>query len=174
VTHWAGFMERKSKKRQWPNVYKRRHRGGHTSYIVDLGKVENKRQRHSFDDKATADTFAEQKRAERKNEGTAALALTPKTRADAAKAEKLLQGHEVSLETCAEYYVKHVIAYRNAPTVTEIINKMIAEAEQNNRRDRTVVDLRNRCELFAEDFPNTRLNEISLDELKEWFGDADD
>ncbi|MDB6021307.1 MAG: hypothetical protein JWQ04_1164, partial [Pedosphaera sp.] len=167
-------MSRKSKKRQWPNVYEREHRSGEASFVVDLGLVNGKRERHSFTDKASANTFAEQKRVERLNEGTAALGLSRETRSDAAKAEKLLKPHGVTLEESAKYYLKHVISFRNAPTVDQIIDKMVAEAEQNNRRDRTVLDLKNRCKVFSEDFPNTRLSEISLDELKEWFAEADD
>lgn len=167
-------MKRKSKKRQWPNVYKRKHRSGQASYVVDLGLINGTRERHSFNDKTSADTFAEQKRTDRKNEGTAALALSQQTRADAVKAEKLLKPHGVTLEEAAKYFDTHVIAYRNAPTVTEIINKLVTEAGQNNRRDRTIRELKERLKVFSEDFPNTRLSEISLDQLKEWFAEADD
>ncbi|MDB6108302.1 MAG: hypothetical protein JWR69_52 [Pedosphaera sp.] len=167
-------MARKSKKRQWPNVYKRTHRGGEVSFVVDLGLVNHKRERHAFKDKESAATFAEQKQAERKNEGTAALALSQETRADAAKAEKLLKPHGVTLEEAAQYYAKHVIAYKNTPKLDQIIDQMVQEAEQNHRRDRTVLDLKNRCKVFAEDFPDTRLSEISFDQIKGWFAEADD
>ena len=86
----------------------------------------------------------------------------------------MLKPHGVTLEESAKYFLKHVIAYRNAPTVDQIIDKMVGEAEKNNRRDRTIFDLKNRCKVFSEDFADTRLSEISLDELKEWFAEADD
>ena len=76
MTHCRIFMAQKSKKRQWPNVYSRTHSGGQASYVVDLGLVNGKRERHAFKDKVSADTFAEQKKVERQNEGTAALGLS--------------------------------------------------------------------------------------------------
>jgi hypothetical protein len=63
------------RKRSWPNVYTRVHRSGQASYVVDVGLINGKRERPSFKTKAEADTFAELKRSERQNQGTAALAL---------------------------------------------------------------------------------------------------
>ncbi|MEI6393994.1 MAG: hypothetical protein WCT12_23190 [Verrucomicrobiota bacterium] len=74
------------------------------------------RERPSFKTKAEADTFAELKRTERQNQGTSALALPQAIKVDAAKASTLLMPHNISLEEAAKYYLKHVIAYRNAPT----------------------------------------------------------
>ena len=82
-------MSRKSKKRQWPNVYEREHRSGEASFVVDLGLVHGKRERHSFKDKVSADTFAEQKKVERQNEGTSALGLSQATCSDAANSNEL-------------------------------------------------------------------------------------
>lgn len=45
-------------------------------WAVDLGLINGKRERHCFQTKADAETFAEVKRTERTNEGTAALGLS--------------------------------------------------------------------------------------------------
>lgn len=102
-------MLRRRKKRQWPNVYSRVHRSGETGFIVDLGLINGKRQRHSFQTKVEADTFAESKRVERQNEGTAALGLSQETRQDAAKAAAILSPAGVSLLQAAQYYQQHVL-----------------------------------------------------------------
>ena len=63
------------RKRSWPNVYTRVHGSGQASYVVDIGLINGKRERHSFKTKAEAGTFAELKRIERQNQGAAALAM---------------------------------------------------------------------------------------------------
>lgn len=60
---------------QWPHVYSRQRRSGQARYVVDIGLINGKRERPSFMTKAEAGTFAELKRTERQNQGTAALAL---------------------------------------------------------------------------------------------------
>ncbi len=166
-------MIRKRKKRQWPNFYPRTHRSGEISFVVDLGLVNGKRERHCFTSKLEAQTFAEAKRIERQNEGTAALALSSDTRQDAAKAAAILTPHGVSLLQAAEYYAQHVIAYQNAPPVADITRKMIEDAEKNDRRDRTVSELKSRLSTFAGDFPDRRLSEIAVEEIEEWLDQED-
>ncbi len=98
--------------------------------MVDLGLVDGLRQRHSFQTKAEADSFAEAKRVERQNEGAAALGLSPAVRQDAAKAYALLSSHGVSLLRAAQYYADHVIKYLDAPMVTEIAKRMVVDAQR--------------------------------------------
>ena len=164
----------KSRQRQWPPVYSRTQRSGQVSYVVDLGLVNGKRERYSFKTKGEADSFAQLKRTERSNQGAKAILLSAATRQDAIAAEKLIKEHGVTLVESAQYYLDHVIAYRTAPTIGEIVNRMVANAEKNNRRERTVVDLKNRLHKFADDFPNTRLSEITIDEIKDWLDDWED
>jgi hypothetical protein len=149
-------------------VYSRKHRSGQASYVADLGLINGKRERHSFKTKAEADTFAELKKTERQNQGTAALALPQAIKVDASKASTLLIPHNVSLEEAAKYYLKHVIAYRNAPIISQIVAQMVGEAEKNDRRDRTVGDLKSRLTTFAEGFPDRRLSELTVEEIKAW------
>jgi integrase len=156
------------RKRTWPNVYKRVHRRGQVSYVVDLGLIGLQRKRRSFKTKAEADTFAELKRTERTNHGTAALSLSDAIRVDAVKANTLLSPHGVSMKEAAQYYVDHVVAYRQAPTVSQIVERLIADAERNDRRPRTILDLKTRLRAFAEDFPDRRLSELTVEELKDW------
>jgi hypothetical protein len=157
---------RKQKSWQWPNVYSRVHRSGETGFIVDLGLINGKRERHSFKTKGEADTFAEAKRTERLNEGTAALGLSQDARQDAAKALEILTPHGITLLQSAEYYSRHVLAYRNAPLVPKIVTRLVADAEKNDRRDRTVEELRSRLTTFSEDFADRRLSEITVEEIE--------
>src|SRR5208282_2859929 len=162
------------RKRSWPNIYTRVHGSGQASYVVDIGLINGKRERHSFKTKAEAGTFAELKRTERQNQGTAALAMPQAIKVDASKASVLLIPHNVSLEEAAKYYLKHVIAYRNAPTVSQIVERMIADAEKNDRRDRTVKDLKSRLGAFAAGFPGRRMSELAVEEAEKLLKNAHD
>ena len=77
------------RKRSWPNVYTRVHGSGQASYVVDIGLINGKRERHSFKTKAEASTFAELKKTERQNQGATALAMPQAIKVDAAKASAL-------------------------------------------------------------------------------------
>ena len=90
---------------------------------------------------------------------------------EAAKATEILNPHGTSLVEAANYYLKHVIAFRSAPTVSEIVAKMLKDAEANGRRERTIGDLRHRLELFAADFGSAKLSEISLEDIQDWLGE---
>lgn len=161
------------KKRQWPNVYSRVHRSGETGFIVDLGLINGRREPHSFKTKGEADTFAEARRAERLNEGASALALSQADRQDAAKALETLRPHDITLTKAADYYFQHVLAYRNAPLVPEVVARLIADTEKNDRRDRTVAELRSRLTIFANDFEDRRLSEVTVEEIEAWTNEED-
>jgi len=162
---------KQKRRRTWPHVYSRTNRGGQASYVVDLGLINGKRERLSFKTKGEADSVAEQKRTEKLNQGTAALSLPYEIKVAAAKAHSLLAPHDVTLIEAAEYYLDHVIAYRNAPKIKELVERMVTEAEKNDRRDRTVLDLKNRLNTFADEFSDTQLSELTVDDIKDWLND---
>ncbi len=164
-------MLTRRRRRTWPNVYSRLHRSGEKGFVVDLGLIDGKRTRYSFTSKVEADAFAEAKRIERQNEGTAALALPLEVRQDAAKAYALLAPSGVSLLQAAEYYRQHVLAFREAPLIEEIVKRLLEDAKRNDRRERTIAELKFRLEAFRDDFEGRRLSDITVDELKEWVDD---
>lgn len=164
-------MSKTKRVRQWPPIYTQYNRSGQPSYIVDLGKVEGQRKRPSFPTKTEANTYAEQARILKANEGMAALTLPQDIRLDAAKASQILEPHGVSILEAAKYYQKHVLAYKTAPVIKDIVERYIADSVKRNLRQRTVEDLKHRLNTFAADFGESRMSEVSLDELKEWVMD---
>jgi DNA replication protein DnaD len=60
------------------------------------------------------------------------------------------------------------VAYRNAPLINQIVEQMIADAEKNDRRNRTVSELKSRLTTFVEYFPDRRLSELTVEEIKAW------
>ncbi len=68
---------------------------------MDLGLINDKRQRHSFKTSDEVNTFAELKTTERQDQGVAAPGLRHEIKVDAAKASAILKPHGVSLEEVA-------------------------------------------------------------------------
>ena len=60
----------------------RNQRTGQVSYVVDLGLMNGQRERHSFETKGEADSFAQLKRTERSNLGAKAVLFPTSTRQD--------------------------------------------------------------------------------------------
>ncbi len=98
----------KSKPRKtprWPKIYTRVHRSGQPGYVVDLGLINGKRERHTFKTKVEAETFAELARVKKQNEGTAAFGMSESLRLDATRASALLAPHRVNLVEAAQYFL---------------------------------------------------------------------
>lgn len=164
-------MNKHSKRSKWPRIHIAKHRSGQVSFQVDLGFVEGKRKRVNFATKGEAEAYSEQSRIARANEGMEAFTLNQDIRLDAVKANRLLAPHGVTILESAKYYEKHVLAYKTAPTVKEIVQRYLADCKNRNLRPRTIGDLEHRLNSFAADFGESRLSDITLDELKEWVND---
>lgn len=205
----------KARQQSWPHVYTRTYPSGQVAYVVDLGLIDDRRERQAFKTKEEADTFAEQARIKKQNEGLAAFNIPNALRSDAlraseivspiglsihqvavefvkarqflgsssasisqvareyAAAQNVIGPHGVSLSEVVQYYDNHVLKYRNAPVISKIVEQMLREAESNNRRDRTVGDIRHRLNNFATDFGDRRLTDLAVQEVKEWVADDD-
>jgi len=164
-------MIKNSKRLKWPPIYKVTHRSGQVSFQVDLGFIEGKRKRVNFATQTDAQTFADQSRVARANEGTAAFALPQHVRLDAAKAHQKLSPHNITILEAAKYYEDHVLAYKNAPAIKGIVQHYLSDCKNRNLRPDTIKDLVQRLNTFAADFGERRLSEVALDELKEWIND---
>jgi integrase len=164
-------MNKSNKHSKWPHIRIAKHRSGQVSYQVDLGFVEGKRKRRNFATKVDAEAFAELSRVLKANEGTSALALPQAVRLDATKANQILAPHGISILEAARHYEKHVLAYKTAPPVKDIVEIYITDCKQRNLRPRTIEDVEDRLRMFSADFGERRLSEVTLDELKEWIND---
>ena len=162
---------KRAKRTLWPRIYTRQHRSGQTGYLVDLGDVKGKRIRRSFLTKATAEAFAEQARVARQNEGVGAFSLSQEARVFAAKCLEKLAPYNATLVEAVDYYVEHVLKYRNAPPVAEIVKQLLNDVAAAGRRERTIDDLRARLNRFALSFGSRQLSAITLPELQSWLAD---
>ncbi|MCX6906459.1 MAG: tyrosine-type recombinase/integrase [Verrucomicrobia bacterium] len=140
---------------------------------MDLGYVKGRRIRRCFQSKGEAETWAEEKRVDQENEGAKALALSPGQRAEAADCIQRLRPYNAALRDATSYYIEHYLKYRNAPTVSEIVAKLLADSTAAGRRPKTLEDLRVRLGHFAKTFGQRRLSEVTLPELQSWINYPD-
>jgi len=169
MTLLAHFMTKTKRAKQWPRIYIAKHRSGQASFQVDLRAVGGGRP--NFATRAEAEAYAELSRIKRGNEGQAAFTLPQDVALDASKAHVILKPHDVSILEAAKYYEKHVLAYKKAPIVKDLVERYLADSINRGLRPRSIGDLRHRLNSFAIDFGGSQLNDITLDELKEWIQD---
>lgn len=155
-------------KKKWPPIREIKNRSGTCSYQVDLGLYQNTRRRHNFPNLAEAQTYANQCRIERANEGVNALALTRSQKADASAAITILGSSGVSFVEVAKFYKSYCLDFKDSPNVKSIFEKLLTSAKTNGRRARTIGDLRHRLGNFCDAFGTQSLNLISLETLKNW------
>jgi len=160
----------KSKKSAWPAVSTVKRAGEQVSFEIAI-MIHGKRIRERFKTEAAAQERAEQIRNQYQEEGKAAFSLSPSLRMEALKCSVILEPHGVTITDAVNHYVKTVLAYRTAPTINKIVERMIAEAEQNGRRDKTTVDLSYRLGAFCKTNGEKKLSEITIEELKQWIDD---
>jgi integrase len=160
----------KTAKKLWPPIHKVTYTNDDTRWQVRY-QISGKRTSEVFKTKAEAETAAAQVRLRVENEGAAGFSLPADIRAEASKAVETLTPYQSTITEAVTYYVEHVLKFRNAPPVSELVKSMVAEAESAGRRDDTIKDLRNRLERFARTFGKRQLAGISLAELKQWIDD---
>ncbi len=157
----------KSKQTSWPPIIERKNASGQAVWKIAL-MIQGKRIRETFKTAEAAAERAEIIRSQYREQGKAAFTMPTDLRLEATRSAEKLAPYSVTLSQCVDYYLKHVIAFRTAPTVAEIVEKMIAEAVNNGRRHKTAVDLRYRLGVFSKTFGTRKLSEITLEELKAW------
>ncbi len=130
------------------------------------------RTRETFKTRDEANTRAEQMRVARQNEGTAAFSLATDVRVEAAKCTEMLRPYSATITEACQHYVDHVLRYRTAPSIDEIVEKMIADAGKANRRPDTIAELRQRLGQFAAVYGVRQVTSITFEEVEQWIGEA--
>jgi integrase len=115
-----------------------------------------------------AEDFAAGLRSQRQKEGQAAFSITAPLRVEAAECAELLAPHGATIREACKWYERHVLKYRNAPIINEIVDKLIADAVAAGRRDKTVADLHYRLGAVVKTFGKRKLSEITVEELQAW------
>lgn len=160
----------KPNKSSWPPIVHLPRVAGQVAYQIAV-MIDGKRIRERFKTLEAAEERALQIRNQYREEGKAAFAIPADLRHEAHKCAKLLKPHGATITEAVQHYAKTVLAYRTAPTVSEIVNRMLADTRNAGRRERTLGDLSYRLGRFAKTFGDRQLSGISLEELKAWIDD---
>ncbi len=167
-----GVRLAKSKsKPSWPRILRRVYPSGQVAYQIAV-MVNGIRTRETFKTRDEANTRAEQMRVARQNEGTAAFSLATDVRVEAAKCTEMLRPYSATITEACQHYVDHVLRYRTAPSIDEIVEKMIADAGKANRRPDTIAELRQRLGQFAAVYGVRQVTSITFEEVEQWIGEA--
>lgn len=158
---------RKKQKPSWPRILSRTLPSGNMQFRIDV-VVGGNRIYESFPTEAEAIDRAWELYEERKDKGRIAFNLPVEDRIVAERCIKNLAPYGIGLEQAVDYYINHVAKYLTAPTITEVVEKLLAEKEQKNLRATTLTNLRHRWEKFAEAFGTRKLNEVTGEELTAW------
>jgi integrase len=151
--------------------------GGKTFWQVPLGsRVEQRadgkrvriRMRRTFRDAAEAKTFAELKRIERANRGTAGISMDEKLRGDALEAQRILARYDVSVLEAAQDYCRRMELVTRSETVSSAVEQFLDAKTHDNLRPRYLGDLRARLARFSESFKERKLADISSGEIDSW------
>jgi len=161
----------KRKRSAWPHIHIRKLPSGQTVWVIDT-RVAGERIFRRFPTAQKAEDFATGLRGQRQREGEAAFSVPTALRVQAVESAKMLEPYGATIREACQWYTEHVLKYRNAPTVAEIIEKLIADAVAAARREKTTTDLRYRLGAFAKSFGTRKLSDITLNELQAWSNDS--
>ena len=105
------------------------------SYEVDLGRIEGRRKRISFQTRKEAATFAKQHQMTLALEGKQGVLMSEDLRVDAKRSQRLLEeaGHHVSIERCVEFYLNKNSTPQELKTVENVIQELRDELVRGNR-----------------------------------------
>jgi len=107
-----------------------------------MGRLAGRRLRKFFKTRLEADTYAEQQRIAKANQGAAAFSIDDKLRIEALEARRLLQPYGTSLIKAAKYYIKHAKPKGGQKTMFELAEEVLETKEKAGRRQATVDNYR--------------------------------
>src|SRR5271165_4868131 len=109
----------KSTQTSWPPILERKNASGQAVWKIAV-MIEGKRIRETFKTAEAAAERAEIIRNQYREQGKAAFTMPTDLRHEAARCAEKLTQHNVTITEAVDYYLKHVITFRTAPTVAEI------------------------------------------------------
>lgn len=145
---------------------------GGLSYRVTVpARLAGARQFKQFKTIETAEAWAKEQHDGAKKDGQKHFSLSPSQREDAIAALSLLEGTGLSLVQAVALSKKHVHSPAGKVTVRDAVKLLVAEKESENLRERSVRDLHNRLDIFAQTFGERQVADIAQSEVADWLRD---
>ena len=160
--------QKKDKRPKWPRVTRRKNAGGTISFCVDIGRLAGRRVRKFFKTRLEADTYAEQQRTAKVNQGVAAFSIDDKLRIEAIESRRLLLPYGVSLIEAAKYYIKHAKPKGGEKTMFELVAEVLDVKAKAGRRPATLNDYKFVFNRFNRSYGQRRVHEVHRDDVEDW------
>jgi len=160
--------QKKEKRPKWPRVTRRKNAGGTISFCVDVGRLAGRRVRKFFKTRLEADTYAEQQRTAKANQGAAAFSIDDKLRIEAIEAGRLLSPYGVRLIEAVKYYIKHAKPTGGEKTMFELVTEVLHVKAKAGRRQSTVKDYKFVFNRFNRSYGQRRVHEVHRDDVDAW------
>ena len=152
---------------EWPRIRRRKNPGGTTSYLVDLSTATT-RERKFFKSKEDAEIFAEQRRIERANHGTAAVTISDSLRREAVELSNRLRlvGH--TLTTAVDFFFKHARPASEEKPIREVIRELMAKRKAAGRSEQYLRIQESVLGNFAKTFGERPIHTVLSHDIEEW------
>lgn len=142
---------------------------GNVRWVVDLGRIEGRRQRKYFKDKKSAERHLEQKAFEKEKHGTSALQMPDWLRRQAVECHERLKKVGSTLEAATEFFLAHGDNGAFEKTLDETISDFLKFKQVHQNRDENYVKkLGIALNVFSRDFPERALRSILPAECERW------
>lgn len=135
--------------KSWLPLHKRVYPSGKASYMVAT-MLDGRRIRQTFTTIAEAEGFREYLRADKRGQQLGGAVISPERRLEAIRGQEALAAHGWTIEQAAEYCLTHVIPYQCAPTISQIVERMIIDAQEAKRKAWTLHERKSRLAAFAQ------------------------
>lgn len=155
--------------REWPRVRSRTriiNAVEHVDYCVDLGTIHGKRRCEFFGTKTEADDRASALRAERKQLGEDAFALTPEQKRDAVTAFRRLNGQVVTLTELVGFWLDRTAG--TPRSLSQVQDELLKAQEERGLRAASLTGTRTRYAKFIEGYSDYAIGEISSLDIKRY------
>ena len=133
-----------------------------------MGRFAGRRLRKFFKTRLEADTYAEQQRVAKANQGAAAFSIDDKLRIEALEARRLLLPYGTSLIEAAKYYIKHAKPKGGEKTMIELVAEVLEAKAKVGRRQKTVDSYRSFFNRFNRSFGQRHVHEVHRDDVEHW------
>jgi len=142
------------------------------SYRVTIpSRLAGQRQFKQFSTLEKAEEWAKEQHDGIAADGRKHFLLSHKHREDAIAAISLLEGTGLTLSQAAALAKKHHHSGVGSVTVRDAVDRLLAEKEAENLRERSVRDLRNRLNVFCQTFGTRLVREITRADVEAWLQD---
>ncbi len=142
---------------------------GKAIWVVDLGRIEGRRQRKYFKDKKSAEQYLESKAVEKERHGSSALQIPDFLRKEAMECHARLQKVGASLQRATEFYLEYGDNGSFQKTLDEAISEFLHFKRLDQNRDESYVGkLKIALDVFSRDFPGRAVKTILSSECEKW------